>query len=77
MGTLHFRAAHLIPADIEACANTLAEHVAGVHLETGEYSVMTITIEDIVLDGYPAGDYEVIVRQKRPPDFLELDVEEG
>lgn len=76
MGTLHFRPAHLIPAEVEACANTLAEHVAGVHLETGEYSVMTITIEDVVIDGYPAGDYEVTVRQKQPAEFLELEAED-
>ena len=68
-----FTPAHLIPRDIEAYANRLAEHVAAIHLETGEYSEMTITIEDLVIDDYPAGDYEVIVRQKRPAEFLELE----
>ncbi|MNL80519.1 hypothetical protein D3C87_2073970 [compost metagenome] len=47
--------------------------MAGIHLETGEYSEMTITIEDVVIDDYPAGDYEVIVRQKKPVSFLELE----
>ncbi|CAN7204571.1 hypothetical protein LJR098_000563 [Rhizobium sp. LjRoot98] len=73
MNIPHFTPAHLIPSDIEAYANRLAEHVAGIHLETGEYSEMTITIEDVVIDDYPAGDYEVIVRQKKPASFLELE----
>ena len=76
MRTPDFKPAHLIPSDIEACANTLAEHVAGIHSETGEYSVMTITMEDVMVDGNPMGDYEVTVRQIRPPSFLELEAEE-
>ena len=76
MHTPEFTPGHLIPDDIEACANTLAEHVAGVHRETGEYSIMTITIADVVLSGISMGDYEVTVRQIRKPDYLELEAED-
>ncbi|MCD7110666.1 hypothetical protein LRX75_16660 [Rhizobium sp. DKSPLA3] len=50
--------------------------MAGVHMETGEFSIMTITVEDVVIDGVDMGDYEVIVRQVKAPEFLDLDAEE-
>lgn len=65
----------LMPRIVEESANRLAEHVAAVHLETGEFSIMTITVEDVVIDGMPMGSYEVEVRQIRPPEFLELEAE--
>ena len=62
----------LVPAEVEDSANRLAEHVAAVHLESGEFSIMTLTVEDVVIDGMPMGTYEVEVRQIKQPDFLEL-----
>jgi hypothetical protein len=75
MRTPEFTPRQLLPDTVEESANRLAEHVAGVHMESGEFSIMTITVEDVVVDGVEMGAYEVVVRQVRPPEFLELDAE--
>ncbi|OQP85211.1 hypothetical protein BTR14_16335 [Rhizobium rhizosphaerae] len=60
---------------IDHCAQRLAEHVASVHQETGEFGVLSIVLKGIVVDGVAMGDYEVVVQQTRPPQFLELEAE--
>lgn len=75
MQTPDFIPRQLLPDPVEDSANRLAEHVASVHMETGEFSIMTITVEDVVIDGVDMGDYEVVVRQVKAPEFLELDAE--
>ncbi|MFP5077357.1 hypothetical protein ACLE20_08605 [Rhizobium sp. YIM 134829] len=76
MSQPHFTLHRLVPSEVEESANRLAEHVAGVHLETGEFSIMTITVEDVVIDGMPMGSYEVEVKQIKKPEFLELSAED-
>ncbi|OLP62148.1 hypothetical protein BJF93_01505 [Xaviernesmea oryzae] len=70
-------AQHLIEDEmppVQRCAARLAEHIASVHQETGEFGVLSILLKNVVVDGVAMGDYEVIVQQIRPADVLDLDV---
>lgn len=58
------REPRLLPDAIEAGAIELVDRVATRHRKTRKYGSVTIIVPDVVQDGMPAGDYEVVIRRK-------------
>lgn len=54
----------LLPADVAACVDRLVDEAARLHLQQETDAPVAIAVPDVRVAGMPAGDYEIVIRQK-------------